>query len=356
MPDQPNQAANTTLFALAESRWLTEVLQSDFTATTLSGGANNQGFCLKTSSDCFFLKRFADTSNARQKLEQEAAFSQTLYQLGIRNIAVPVAQHSTLRLSLFSFINGEPVRQLQPHHIQAALTFVEQINQQRSQVSQVALAAESPACLADFAQIVANRLSRLRAVAKEGPLAAALQALLADISRQFDHLCQDIPVSWQLPLDRSYLSPSDFGFHNALETANGLYFIDFEYAGRDSLWKLFSDFFAQPAIAVPLHYTRLFFQQPLFVELANDPTSLLKVYQLTQLKWSLLMLNEFLPDVLARRLHSNNFGPSPTPSNRVIALQQAQLHKSQQYFQQIAPRTAQLNQGLSTHHESSRLI
>ena len=49
------------------------------------------------------------------------------------------------------------------------------------------------------------------------------------------------------------LSPSDFGFHNALLDDEGkLTFLDFEYAGRDDPAKLVSDFFCQPEVPVPL--------------------------------------------------------------------------------------------------------
>ena len=48
------------------------------------------------------------------------------------------------------------------------------------------------------------------------------------------------------------LSPSDFGFHNALREPSGrLRFIDFEYAGWDDPAKLVGDFFNQVQAPVP---------------------------------------------------------------------------------------------------------
>ena len=53
------------------------------------------------------------------------------------------------------------------------------------------------------------------------------------------------------PADRC-VSPSDFGFHNALREPSGrLRFIDFEYAGWDDPAKLVCDFFCQPAVPAP---------------------------------------------------------------------------------------------------------
>lgn len=352
---EPKAAA--PVFNAAETAWLRQVLQRDFAVTPLQGGANNQGFCVSTDTQRFFLKRFADSDSAKQKLEQEQRFATVLYQHGIRHIPQPLAQHSALRLSLFSFIEGTPVRQLQAWHLAAALDFVRQINQPnlrrqlQSPKPALTLAAESPATLADFCHIVERRLQRLSAVVGQASdcCQPALQQLLTDIGKQLTALSQDLPASWQWPLDRSYLSPSDFGFHNAIEREHSLYFIDFEYAGCDSLWKLFSDFFAQPAVPVPLHYAAEFLRQPLFDELAQQPATLLQIYQLTQLKWSLLMLNEFLPEVMARRLHSllNKLDQTEPATEFILSQQQAQLAKSQRYFQQIAERTHQLKQGLA---------
>ena len=56
------------------------------------------------------------------------------------------------------------------------------------------------------------------------------------------------------PLDPAErcLSPSDFGFHNAILANDGrLRFIDFEYAGWDDPSKLICDFFCQPAVPAP---------------------------------------------------------------------------------------------------------
>ena len=59
--------------------------------------------------------------------------------------------------------------------------------------------------------------------------------------------------------DDCCLSPSDFGFHNALVDDDGqVTFLDFEYAGRDDPAKLVSDFFCQPEIPVPLDYHATF--------------------------------------------------------------------------------------------------
>ena len=62
------------------------------------------------------------------------------------------------------------------------------------------------------------------------------------------------PPAWAGPLGEAdrVVSPSDFGFHNALRTEDGrLAFLDFEYAGWDDPAKLVCDFELQPAVPAP---------------------------------------------------------------------------------------------------------
>jgi hypothetical protein len=104
--------------------------------------------------------------------------------------------------------------------------------------------------------------------------------------------------------DQCCLSPSDFGFHNALADENGrVTFLDFEYAGRDDPAKLVSDFFCQPEISVPLNYHPGFLMR-LADGLELDDAGrtrcriLLDAYRI---KWSCILLNDFLPVGAARR-------------------------------------------------------
>lgn len=101
----------------------------------------------------------------------------------------------------------------------------------------------------------------------------------------------------ELPWQERCISPSDFGFHNALLTDDGrLRFIDFEYAGWDDPAKTVCDFFCQPALPVPLEYYGTFIDA--VVAGLQEPQKhcqridlLLPVYQI---KWCCILLNNFL--------------------------------------------------------------
>ena len=102
------------------------------------------------------------------------------------------------------------------------------------------------------------------------------------------------------------LSPSDFGFHNALRTGDGtLVFIDFEYAGIDDCCKLVGDFFSQPRIPVSIEYLSLFLDNA-FTPQQNTMirARLPVILPLVRLKWCCILLNEFLRVGASRRAFS----------------------------------------------------
>ena len=55
------------------------------------------------------------------------------------------------------------------------------------------------------------------------------------------------------------ISPSDFGFHNAIKTLDGVKFIDFEFAGWDDPCKALIDFMLQPKVPITANISQLAF-------------------------------------------------------------------------------------------------
>ena len=109
----------------------------------------------------------------------------------------------------------------------------------------------------------------------------------------------------ELTMEDRCLSPSDFGFHNALTTPSGrLRFLDFEYAGWDDPAKLVCDFFWQQDLPAP-HAGRswtlivsVLADQETRPELDKRIEVLTPVYGI---KWCCLVLNEFVAEARRRR-------------------------------------------------------
>ena len=96
-------------------------------------------------------------------------------------------------------------------------------------------------------------------------------------------------VADALDPDHRCVSPSDFGFHNAIRSAEGVKFIDFEFAGWDDPAKAAADFALQPKVPInmetsPLAQTGILGQADL---IQSRLKSLLPVLEL---KWICIML------------------------------------------------------------------
>ncbi|MBT5876400.1 MAG: hypothetical protein HOH43_23455, partial [Candidatus Latescibacteria bacterium] len=100
------------------------------------------------------------------------------------------------------------------------------------------------------------------------------------------------------------LSPSDHGFHNAIQRQDGRWvFVDFEYAGWDDPAKMLADACLHPGVPVPRSLRKPFMER-LLDRLDMDgrmAARLRAVYPIVGLKWCLIMLNEFIPISTKRR-------------------------------------------------------
>ncbi|MDP4488565.1 MULTISPECIES: aminoglycoside phosphotransferase family protein [Pseudoalteromonas] len=305
--------------------------QTHWRSSSLPQGANNQGHKLFTENNAYFLKCFAPDARAFDKLYNEFQFSQQLHKAGISNIARPIGYCSNTLSAIYEFIDGHTFETVTAQDVRAAYNFIAAINSHQVERTALNAAADSPAKLEDFIQLVTLRLSRFEPLRDN----AELNTLLTAIELRTRVISTTPGIDWQQPCPKDVVSPSDFGFHNALKYRDDVYFIDFEYAGNDSAWKLLCDFFAQPAVPVPLSYLPLFLRSPLFAAQASAGNTLKCVFELTLLKWCLIMLNEFLPDVQARRLFSWNISCLEERNAKLQNMQAQQLDKSQRYFAQI---------------------
>jgi hypothetical protein len=287
----------------------------------LAGGRNNRVFRVTLiSGDCVVLKNYyRNKDDPRDRLGAEWAFINYAWNLGIRRTPHALAVDHENNAGLYSFVEG---RKLTPNEIDgskvdAALTFIKELNP-RPHASTI-LSSGSEACFTINQHIatIDRRVGRLLQLDPETPLRREAEDFIT--SRLQPHWekvratlilgCARLGVKlgdW-LAAEETCISPSDFGFHNAVVDENGaITFIDFEYAGQDDPAKLISDFFCQPEIPIPFAY---------FDQFANGVVSALGLAPLHlermrllidayRIKWLCIMLNDFLPLGSARRAFS----------------------------------------------------
>jgi hypothetical protein len=310
-------------------------------AVPMKGGANNRVFRIEAGSRRYLLKSyFDDPADRRDRFRAERAFYEHALACGTSRVPIPLAWDEARRLGLLEFVEGAPVapKAIDRQHVAEAAAFIQELNPQTPPPSVEAVPIASEACfsLREHLECVGQRVERLRGIAGDTEIDRAARHFVArDLAPTWDEVRADIEagalaaglsVSKALaPVERC-ISPSDFGFHNALIGGDGhLRFFDFEYAGRDDPAKGICDFFCQPRIPIPLAFweevVRAFGSAVADRRLAARSRILLPAYQI---KWSCIRLNEFLEDgVRRRRFATADLDVDAAKRSRLIAARDA---------------------------------
>jgi hypothetical protein len=321
--DFGNNADSTDLRAAATGL-LSAIGQSgDFQMAPLVGGRNNRVFRIDLADQSAVLKwYFSHEDDQRNRLEAEFRFCQFCWANDILQVPRPLAADRARKLGLYEYIDGQRFGEddvIDDSHVESALNFVIGLNQQRHRAVAHALPNAAEACfrVGDHLQCVDRRVARLAELDSSGVVDRLVIDLIQKrLGPRWREIRDSITSEWKgqdeaVTRDNRCLSPSDFGFHNALQVGDSdcdqrVRFLDFEYAGWDDPAKLVCDFFCQVEIPVPTH-----FWQPVVLRLkslVDSPQSfearcdsLLAAYRI---KWACIVLNEFLPDHRARRQFS----------------------------------------------------
>lgn len=291
----------------------------------IPGGGNNRVFRLISHNhDEYLLKEyFTDKADPRNRLKTEYEFLSFLWRNGIFKVPKPIAFSVTDNLGLYQYIKGRPVtcEDVTGERIEELISLLCEINQLRSIPDSAYLPIASDACfsVSEHLDHIEKRVRRLNAI-----------ELFSDIDQQaFDFVNTHLSPAWDLikntihqetlneptlslplPEEMRVLSPSDFGFHNAILTPEGtLIFVDFEYAGWDDPVKTICDLFCQPKIPLDFRYFESTALQ--ILQCAGElsyagMTRLRLLYPAYRIKWCCILLNEFLPVGEKRRMFAGS--------------------------------------------------
>lgn len=326
-------AADTALLALASRLAADAGRGRARMLTRLAGGNNNRVYRIETEAgETLVLKHyFSDHRDRRDRLAAEWNFLELAWARNVRVVPEPLACDAAVRAGLYSFVPGRKLTtaELTPFHIAAAADFVLAMNVP----PRASLAPASEACfsLAEHIATVERRVARLHQLDTDAPhvqearrfIAGKLAPTWNTVKARLEREAHDAGLTMDQKLGEGdcCLSPSDFGFHNALIGTQDLNFLDFEYAGRDDPAKLICDFFCQPEIPVPLRYHTGFVarlaQGLMLDEAARERCRILMdVYRI---KWVGIMLNDFLPLGASRRIFATGDDQEARCARRLAA-------------------------------------
>ena len=272
----------------------------------LAGGRNNRVWRVDCGSESFLLKNyFWSESDPRDRLGQEWAFLDFLQSIGSRKAPTPLAKDPSTRFALLEFISGSPPQEIGESDILDAAEFFAEMNAQRAFAKNLPPVSEACFSIQAHLETTAFRIDRLQQIqstSEEREQAVLfIRGTLLPLWHELRKRIEDIPDSARreiLPPSERCLSPSDFGFHNALRQSDAtLRYVDFEYAGWDDPAKTLIDFTNQPDRLLPENLAASFLEKTilLFPNPAALHNRLALLTPLYQIKWSCICLNAFFP-------------------------------------------------------------
>ncbi|HVA34008.1 MAG TPA: phosphotransferase [Candidatus Baltobacteraceae bacterium] len=287
-------------------------------ATTLHGGANNRVYRVDTDRGPVVVKAyFRHPADPWDRLHAEWSFARFAWDAGIRALAEPLAVDFEAGVAAYAYIDGRPLcpSDVDADAIAQALTFFNDLNRHRAAAGALQPAAEACFSLGEHLRTIDGRVCALQRIEAAEPEDASAAAFVRDsLAPAWTSIRRTIevehPAGLEDPLDPAFrcVSPSDFGFHNALRLTDGkLTFVDFEYAGWDDPAKMVCDFFNQVAVPVPLDAFEAFVAGAATAvddrggALAKRASLLMPAYTV---KWCCILLNEFRAVASERRRYA----------------------------------------------------
>lgn len=275
----------------------------------LLGGRNNLLFRVDTSAGPLCVKRILRRAG-HDRLAHEVAFARAAAGRGIPHVprllaALPEA--GLLGVELVDAAPPEPTFDLAALERPAAAFFARLAPPPTAaELDFVPMAVDASLSLDDHLRVVADRIARLQRTARQPHQPPELAEITEAVSDALERIRSVIleqaarrawSLSDRLPPQGWLLSPSDVGYHNCLVGSHGVWFVDFEYAGWDDPAKAIADFVTQPDYDVPPSLIAVLAQAvaPADSEPLEARASL--VAPLHRLKWTCIVLNDFVADV-----------------------------------------------------------
>jgi hypothetical protein len=272
-------------------------------------GRNSRVFRVELEDDRTVLFKFYrhDPGDNRDRLATEFRAIRFMWDNGLEVVPRAIAAEPKHYCGIYEFIDGTPPNQaeISSADVDALVDFLANLQPLRvkAPAAEVGIASEASFSLAAIIENIGARANRLHqsAVAALGKwFEESFDPLAADIAEWSDRQLAGQSVMKELDDDERTLSPSDFGFHNAIRRSRdgSLAFVDFEYFGWDDPAKTVADLLLHPGMALPeilkQRFAGRFLERFSFIPGLRDRARI--VYPLYGLKWCLILLNDFLPD------------------------------------------------------------
>ena len=296
------------------THWAKELGSSEMSLVRLQGGINNRVFCCGDAPNQFVIKGYSPLEpNQRDRMQAEVDFLH--YSAETATGFTPKLIHSDpeLRCVVLEYLDGisfpegvSPPKEA----VDTAVEFFRRLNEdpEAAKRSIHIDASEGFLSLTEHLNNVHRRIEGMECNHLPPDAKPEAERLLAILQSELDRIHEitanrissGVIVDLISP-DSRCVSPSDFGFHNAIQTSTGVRFYDFEFAGWDDPAKTIVDFILQPSVPIPAEHSIL-----LIGLHPNERRDLHMRYRvlkpILRVKWVCIMLSFLRPERLEQLL------------------------------------------------------
>lgn len=306
---------NTSSFA---EHWASQLGASVRTLVRLQGGINNRVYRCSDGNQRWVIKGYAPIqAGQRDRMQAEVDFLRFAAQAAPSFTPELLQVDPERRCVVLEHLEGEAFPEgLAPTKaaVGEAVEFFRQLNAEPLLARKSILldAAEGFLSLREHLGNVRQRLEGMGCAHLEAAIRPQAETLLQQLHNEFAHteertnsLIDQGMVADAIAPEERCVSPSDFGFHNAIRTATGIRFIDFEFAGWDDPGKTLVDFIFQPRVPVPEESSAL------LIALHPDQSNEVRIRYtalkpILRIKWLCIMLAVLQPGRLTQMLQVNS--------------------------------------------------
>ena len=291
--------------------WARELDCKQASLVRLQGGINNRVFrCGEENRQQWVIKGYAPLEpGARDRMQAEVDFLHYAAQVAPGFTPELVHVDAERRCVVLENLQGVPFADRLPPSRQAirnAIHFFRQLNHDFAHARMMIRvdAAEAYLNLNDHLENVCKRINAMQVNHLALEIRGSASGLLNNLTHRYNQVFLDLDNQIRRGLVPAILdrrdccvSPSDFGFHNAIRTQQGTRFFDFEFAGWDDPAKAVVDFLLQPRVPVSRSAQELILRYLAKIQpsVANRVDLLMPILRL---KWICIILSFLNPSRL----------------------------------------------------------
>lgn len=244
-------------------KWSKKLEVSPRTILQLKGGINAKVYRCGTKSRYFVLKGYGnDLQYSQERFIAELKFLR--YSESIAPQFTPRLLYSDFEsLSIvLEYIDGmafSVAKKPTKNEILDAVNFYRIINQKKNDSEAVTMpsAIDGFLKITDHLDNINSRLGGMSVDHLPDELKSNAKIIILNMHEKLEKISKEVLnliskniIENEWKSENRYVSPGDFGFHNAIRTKQGIKFIDFEFSGLDDPSKTIIDFDLQPRVPI----------------------------------------------------------------------------------------------------------